>query len=340
MTASRCTGAVALLVMISLGSGPTASAATHAGGPVTPPPDRLVHPLSLGFDGIRLLPVGGAVDPPMTPSDVWASVLAYGRAPAGVQLSLVLAEWRSRVPIEPGGPRRAMVWLVFAHPAVLGTQLGLSGLAGKSNSALVWPVDARSGEIYQQYSFPNARIAGLAHDVRPFVAPRRVWRIPSRAPVIRVIVAGGCPSTVGQAQDVENIGRWPASEMVPGDPTGGLVCRYGPLANSPGIHPYLYRSTVLDLGDADRLTSLLDRISTAPPAPGPVSCPEDSGSFTILAFSYPDGPDADVWYSDSGCPTLDNGRIGAWFLDNPSFDDAFAPTLNALSPPMSEPAAG
>ncbi len=78
---------------------------------------------------------------------------------------------------------------------------------------------------------------------------------------------------------------------------------------------------------------MIDKISTAGPSPGPPpACPEDSGSKTIIAFTYVSGPDADLWYADAGCQSLDNGTIGAWEEGNPSFYNEFIAAINSLSP--------
>jgi hypothetical protein len=79
------------------------------------------------------------------------------------------------------------------------------------------------------------------------------------------------------------------------------------------------------------LASVIDSISTAAPH-GVNSCPADFGSASIIAFSYADTPDVNVWFSDSGCKTLDNGVIGAFELGNPSFYQSFESLIDELSP--------
>jgi hypothetical protein len=99
--------------------------------------------------------------------------------------------------------------------------------------------------------------------------------------------------------------------------------------------PGLYRSTVLGSADAVWLATVVDNVKTEPPR-GVAACPADFGSATIIVFGYASGPDADLWYNDGGCETLDNGRIGASEVGNPSFYNSFVPTIDALSPNTTE----
>ncbi|MCU1530428.1 MAG: hypothetical protein JWP75_4191 [Frondihabitans sp.] len=64
-------------------------------------------------------------------------------------------------------------------------------------------------------------------------------------------------------------------------------------------------------------TALVKVDLTAPS--GTVNCPSDSGSFAIIALSYPGARSVDVFWATTGCQVLDNGRLGSWYVTNPSF---------------------
>ncbi len=76
---------------------------------------------------------------------------------------------------------------------------------------------------------------------------------------------------------------------------------------------------------------MIDSISTAAPK-GVTSCPADVGSVSIIVFGYSKPPDIDLWYSDSGCKTLDNGLIGAFEPGNPAFYQSFETLIDELAP--------
>jgi len=59
---------------------------------------------------------------------------------------------------------------------------------------------------------------------------------------------------------------------------------------------------------------------------------------TIIAFGYSQYS-VDIWYQDSGCQTVDNGKIGAWQGGSASFA-AFQTTLVGLAPASSSPGSG
>jgi hypothetical protein len=85
----------------------------------------------------------------------------------------------------------------------------------------------------------------------------------------------------------------------------------------------------LDEGQSRQLAASIDRVSTAPPH-GTYSCPAIILGNVIIAFSVPGRADIDIWWTDSGCQTLDNGVIGAYGGGNPSFN-GFLTTIGALT---------
>jgi hypothetical protein len=97
------------------------------------------------------------------------------------------------------------------------------------------------------------------------------------------------------------------------------------------VHPALYRQVRLNAAQASRLGAVVDKVSTAPPK-GAYSCPAGWNTATVIAFSYRGRSDADLWYYDSGCQTLDNGKIGAFQGGNPSFYRGFVSMIDRLAP--------
>jgi len=155
-----------------------------------------------------------------------------------------------------------------------------------------------------------------------------VWQV-SRSPKMRVVVAAGCPATVAGYQDVVNTFAGPP--LVPASPRAGLVCRYGGLPQ-PGM---LRRQTRLGTTQAAALAKTIRALSLA--TPREMWCPLADGTVAVIALVYRDRPDVDLWYNASGCQSLDNGRIGAFEGNNPSFYTGFEQTINQLSPPAGRP---
>jgi len=152
-----------------------------------------------------------------------------------------------------------------------------------------------------------------------------------QAPV-HVAVANGCPAELGGAQDVAS--SYTGDELVPPGPVSALICRYWsrypetPATKVPGS---LYAKVALATSDAVHLATVIDAISTAAPR-GTFHCPADIRSASIIAFAYVSRADVDLWFSDSGCATLDNGRIAASENGNPSFYNDFLTLMDKLAP--------
>lgn len=92
-------------------------------------------------------------------------------------------------------------------------------------------------------------------------------------------------------------------------------------------------STSLDRSQAQQLASVIREIDLARPS-GTFSCPAGFfGAVTVIGLSYPGRADVGLWYSTSGCRTLDNGRIGAFEDGNPSSYQGFETAIDRLSPP-------
>jgi hypothetical protein len=155
-----------------------------------------------------------------------------------------------------------------------------------------------------------------------------VWHV-SRSPKLRVKVAAGCPRTVPTDQDVVN--TFPGPPLVPASPTAGLVCRYygSPRSGQLG------RQTHLDAAQARLLVTVVRKLDLAPPVSG-AHCPMDNRAFAVVGLSYHGRADVGLWYSTSGCQTLDNGVIGAAEVGNPGFYVGFEGVIDKLSAPLAE----
>jgi hypothetical protein len=163
-------------------------------------------------------------------------------------------------------------------------------------------------------------------------------------PRVRVTVSGGCPHSLGDAHDVSNPGPgfwsefWHYSELARSGATNGLVCEYvvtqvvaapqpGPPTESPGPLdgpdvsqvvplPVLSLQTQLSMTAAEASTLSLAAATQSRWHPGVgdhFNCPPESGGVTIVAFAYPNGPDADIWWNNSGCQNADNGHVEVYF---------------------------
>jgi hypothetical protein len=114
----------------------------------------------------------------------------------------------------------------------------------------------------------------------------------------------------------------------------GLVCQYASSQNLKApTTTVLARSTPLTQQSAARLAQPLGNVSVKAPT-GKFECPAYLvGSITIIALSYRGlGADVDLWYSTSGCQTIDNGHVEAFQGANPSFYDGFETALEQVAP--------
>jgi hypothetical protein len=102
-----------------------------------------------------------------------------------------------------------------------------------------------------------------------------------------------------------------------------LICRYAsdnqmyfsPGANTevdtpaPMPEPNLRASKTLTQAQAASLSSLVAATSIAPVV-GSYSCPSgEFGHEALIVLGYPNSVDVDLWYSDSGCQSIDNGFV-------------------------------
>lgn len=145
-----------------------------------------------------------------------------------------------------------------------------------------------------------------------------------------VAASGSCPTALGAARDVPDHSAGSA-KLLPesGAPSTALICSYRNRA--------LAAQTRLGADDARELASVVNKIDLAKPK-GNFNCPAMFDSVIIIAFRFGHTDDVDLWWSDSGCQTLDNGRLGGFEGANPSFYQTFQSTYAELVPVASTPA--
>lgn len=141
---------------------------------------------------------------------------------------------------------------------------------------------------------------------------------------------------------MRNSGAWRFSELlVPGSPIAGLICRYAYPTPATGTGsaaawPSVYHQVRPATAEASELARVISKVSTKAPK-GAFHCPAGRDTATVIAFSDRNQSDSDLWYWDTGCQTLDNGKIGAFQGENPSFSLGFVSLIDRLAPEMELP---
>jgi hypothetical protein len=135
-------------------------------------------------------------------------------------------------------------------------------------------------------------------------------------PRMRVTVTGSCPArdagfagvtnpSVGD-HGVANHGADLAGRLLPGGPpTAGLECRYSGIGGGYRLR----KASRLNAAAAQQVAAPLARLPLSHVDGGVTSCPEDDGSAEVVALSYPNRADVDLWIDLSGCGGVSNGRI-------------------------------
>ena len=150
--------------------------------------------------------------------------------------------------------------------------------------------------------------------------------VPNGGRAIQITVAGGCPSPVAPI-GVKNSGGGRDSHLVPSEaPSAGLVCSYTSSTNGTNdetqANLHTSGSIPLSKSAARTLSVAIQKIRLVSHANG--KCPNETGSTSVIIFSYPDRSDFELRYLTSGCQTLDNGTISAGQYNNSSFYGRFA----------------
>jgi hypothetical protein len=139
----------------------------------------------------------------------------------------------------------------------------------------------------------------------------------STGPRIRLTVAGGCPGSdarfVGVPRHrvyeygVANHGADLGRRLLPAaTPTAGRQCRYYGL-NGPAFR--LHSATRLDAAQARRLAAAMTALPLSHADGGVTNCPMDDETAEVVALSYPDRADVDLWVKLNGCTFVSNGYI-------------------------------
>jgi hypothetical protein len=187
----------------------------------------------------------------------------------------------------------------------------------------------QSGPMHRRLNVP----AGTQGAAPSSTVTSSYGRSGSRA---RVTLVAGCPASLAGYVDVDNPDLVLRSEMLPpGDPIGGLICRYGSSlaaqTDAQGV-PSGPRSLALSAAQAGRLAQAIRAVRLGAPGGNVAAgCPDDVGLIDVLVFGYPGRPDADLWYHASGCESLDNGYVGAVEGANPSFYNGFMPVMSGIT---------
>jgi len=118
----------------------------------------------------------------------------------------------------------------------------------------------------------------------------------------------------------------------------GTVTPWTIAARSPQVHVDVSAGCPMSLNDWQDVRNTAKGLGSELVPPNPVAaliCRYHGapGTWSVLAFAYPERQDVDLWYADSGCPILDNGQIAAWELGNPPFYQGFAALVDQLAPP-------
>lgn len=158
------------------------------------------------------------------------------------------------------------------------------------------------------------------------------WLVSGVRSPIRLLASHPCPVSLGASDGVSNPGV--GEQLALPNPTTGLICRYAP--PSPfGAHDLapgsIYAQVWLTPSQAVRLAAVIDTISTAVPT-GATSCPAGFDSTSLIVFEYTGAPDIDLWFEDSGCQTLDNGKVKAFEPGNPNFYGPFDALIQQWAP--------
>jgi hypothetical protein len=152
---------------------------------------------------------------------------------------------------------------------------------------------------------------------------------------VHVTMSGACPRSIEGIDGVGNPDATLLDElMVPANPTGVKICRYGPdssgnRAGKAALKGYVMAGRV----DALRLTQDLNNISDPGISGELLTCPIDLGNAVdLLVFAFDARSDVDVWFDRSGCVTVDNGYTLRVYRTRPTIDqfDRFSRDLDGV----------
>lgn len=152
------------------------------------------------------------------------------------------------------------------------------------------------------------------------------WFQPSK-PTISISSSKTCPRALGPARDVpDHSGGSKGLLPTSGEPSTVLVCTYE--------NRTLTGQSKLGPDEARALASAINNVDLAAPQNGRHNCPAASDSVTLFAFRFGRRDDIDMWWNDSGCQTIDNGRLGASGVTN-EFQSVYARLVASATTPSS-----
>ena len=220
---------------------------------------------------------------------------------------------RSRLWLVSMGYNATLAWL-RAHPP--------RGLTHDGSSQGGGPDYQTDGDFYDAPDSPGVigqqvQIAITALDttttairadaIAIWLDPRPV-RDRVSGPRVHIAAGGDCPANLHGADDVNNPGVNLSDALLPaGRTSAGLVCRYSGSNAKPAFG--LQHQQRLNGTEAAKLATAVRAIDLSHPDGGSSSCPNDDGSAVVIAFSYPNAPDVDLWFASTGCESLRNGTI-------------------------------
>lgn len=128
---------------------------------------------------------------------------------------------------------------------------------------------------------------------------------------VHVAATGPCPFSLATSRDVKNAPNGiepqpsPQPSLMPPNPQFGTICWYRSAPHHPNA---LVHTSLLNYRSATALGKAIAALDLARPS-GVFNCPDAFGDTAVLAFGYPNGASVDLWYTESGCQTLDNGTL-------------------------------
>jgi hypothetical protein len=268
-----------------------------------PPNMKLAEAETQRLVGLAKLPPGSA---PLAKPPAALSGPTMG-TPMDASLVMTTRIWRVPIAFDD-----AVSWIKAHAPAGLTSQ-GSSGGTGPGGASAGVAYSAPDGVAWTQAQLeigatPSSgggsiwRIDGLALWLDPTPV-----RVPHGGPRMALTVAGGCPASDSGFVDVAPASPPNDARLLPGgSPVSALICVYYGMNGKPSA---LKTSKALSAADAARLASLANAVSLAHTEGGVHSCPADDDSSTVLAFHYPSGADAGLWYHRTGCTSISNGTI-------------------------------
>jgi hypothetical protein len=97
--------------------------------------------------------------------------------------------------------------------------------------------------------------------------------------------------------------------LVPGHPTGALICRYSSPSPGPAGEP-LRLAGAVQVRKQDVINHIVGELNALPPRSRIAqSCPDFNGRSSLIVFRYHDGGQARVLIHYNGCARVSNGQI-------------------------------